>query len=101
MVKPGPRLDGLGIHSSGGVKSADGGAGGMAFRLSLDFVSTEGRESKPVFGYNGLGELVYQRTYARYVGDDTDDREEWWVHGCIYVHGYRVDRGEYFSPWLN
>ncbi|CAM9251274.1 unnamed protein product [Laminaria digitata] len=77
-VKPGPRLDGLGVNSSGDSNSAKGGAGAMVFRLSSDFVSTEGLDSKPVFGFNGLGELVYQRTYARYLGDDSDDREEWY-----------------------
>lgn len=36
-----------------------------------------GRGRQPQFGFNGLGELVYQRTYARYLGDGTDEREEW------------------------
>lgn len=49
----------------------------MAFRLCSAFVNTEGRDNKPRFGFNGLGELVYQRTYARYLGEDTDDREQW------------------------
>lgn len=49
----------------------------MAFRLCSVFVNKEGRGGKPRFGFNGLGELVYQRTYARYLGEDTDDREQW------------------------
>lgn len=76
-VKPDPRLAGLGIKYSGDLKSVMGGPGAVAFRLSSDFVNTEGRGSKPVFGFNGLGELVYQRTYARHLGHDSDDREEW------------------------
>lgn len=62
----------------------------MAFRLSSDFVSTEGRDRKPVFGFNGLGELVYQRTYARYLGDDSDDREEWWVCTCLSCESWTI-----------
>lgn len=62
----------------------------MAFRLSSDFVSTEGRDRKPVFGFNGLGELVYQRTYARYLGDDSDDREEWWVCTCLSCESWTL-----------
>lgn len=90
-VKPDPRLDGLGVNSSGDSNSAKGGAGAMVFRLSSDFVSTEGLDSKPVFGFNGLGELVYQRTYARYLGDDSDDREEWWVPGtCFLYESWRI-----------
>lgn len=49
----------------------------MAFRLCSHFVNSEGRANKPRFGFNGLGELVYQRTYARYLGDDTNEKEQW------------------------
>lgn len=76
-AKSDPRPAGLGINSSGHSNRSKGAAGAMAFRLTSDFVNTEGRGSKPMFGFNGLGELVYQRTYARYLGDDSDDREEW------------------------
>lgn len=72
------RLCGLGTSNDAKVKS-----GNMAvpqattFRLCSQFIEKEGRGSKPQFGFNGLGELVYQRTYARYLREDTDDREQW------------------------
>ena len=62
--------------------------GANTFQLCAQFVNKEGRDSTPSFGFNGLGELVYQRTYARYLGDDSDDREEWWVPV------YCLNRGE-------
>lgn len=34
------------------------------------------RQRKPYFGYNGLGELVYQRTYAR-LDNETGRKETW------------------------
>lgn len=49
----------------------------MPFCLPKEFVEVEGRNRKPAFGFNGLGELVYKRTYARYLSEDCDDREEW------------------------
>lgn len=71
-------VGGLGTSSDEAMKSSKTATPrAMAFRLSSVFVRTEGRDSKPQFGFNGLGELVYQRTYARYLGEDTDDREQW------------------------
>lgn len=66
------RNGGLGTSNDAEAKSSN-----TAFRLCSQFVDREGRGSKPQFGFNGLGELVYQRTYARYLGEDTDDREQW------------------------
>ena len=39
--------------------------------------------TKPNWGYNGLGEIVYKRTYSRLKEDGTN--EEWWetVARCI------------------
>ncbi len=68
------RLGGLGTS---GLKPGMATPRAMAFRLCSQFVNSEGRGSKPRFGFNGLGELVYQRTYARYLGDDNDEREQW------------------------
>lgn len=72
-----PRLDGLGMPTREGSESSSAKVEATTFRLCSEFVNTEGRGSKPLFGFNGLGELVYQRTYARYLGEDSDDREEW------------------------
>lgn len=78
-VKRRPLADGLGVPSAGDMdlSISFSRAEGLSFRLCSEFVGKEGRERKPAFGFNGLGELVYQRTYARYLGEDTDDREEW------------------------
>ncbi|CAN0292085.1 unnamed protein product [Ectocarpus sp. 6 AP-2014] len=67
------RIGGLGTSNDAEAKSSN-----TAFQLCSQFVDREGRGSKPQFGFNGLGELVYQRTYARYLGEDTDDREQWY-----------------------
>ncbi|CAM9786098.1 unnamed protein product, partial [Ectocarpus sp. 12 AP-2014] len=67
------RIGGLGTSNDAKAKSSN-----TVFRLCSQFVDREGRGNKPQFGFNGLGELVYQRTYARYLGEDTDDREQWY-----------------------
>ncbi|CAM9105430.1 unnamed protein product, partial [Ectocarpus fasciculatus] len=67
------RIGGLGTSNDAEAKSSK-----TVFKLCSKFVGREGRDSKPQFGFNGLGELVYQRTYARYLGEDTDDREQWY-----------------------
>ena len=45
------------------------------FKLSENFVSKYKRK-KPPFGFNGLGELVYMRTYSRLKEDGKNER--WW-----------------------
>ena len=45
------------------------------FKLSDNFVSKYKRK-KPPFGFNGLGELVYMRTYSRIKEDGKNER--WW-----------------------
>lgn len=72
-----PQLDGLGLYNAGESTRSQGVAPGMSFRLTPEFVEAQGRQSQPPFGFNGLGELVYQRTYARYLKEDSDAREEW------------------------
>lgn len=55
------------------------------FKLSESFV--EGYKSEvPPFGYNGLGELVYKRTYSRPF--DNGESEQWY-QTCERV-GYRL-----------
>ncbi|KAJ2836445.1 hypothetical protein J3B01_002839 [Coemansia erecta] len=44
------------------------------FSLDPDFVASYA-ETKPPFGFNGLGEIVYRRTYSRLKVDGT--REQW------------------------
>jgi adenosylcobalamin-dependent ribonucleoside-triphosphate reductase len=47
----------------------------MEFKLSENFVNKYKRK-KPPFGFNGLGELVYMRTYSRIKEDGKNER--WW-----------------------
>src|SRR5690606_13100663 len=44
------------------------------FRLSENFLAKY-RNEKPKFGFNGLGELVYRRTYSRVKEDGS--QEQW------------------------
>ena len=45
------------------------------FKLSENFISKYKRKKAP-FGFNGLGELVYMRTYSRIKEDGKNER--WW-----------------------
>ncbi|MBP9037712.1 MAG: fused protease/ribonucleoside-triphosphate reductase [Candidatus Cloacimonas sp.] len=45
------------------------------FKLSDDFLASY-KTRKPDFGFNGLGELTYKRTYARIMPDG--NKEDWW-----------------------
>ena len=45
------------------------------FTLSEMFINKYKRK-KPPFGFNGLGELVYMRTYSRIKEDGKNER--WW-----------------------
>ena len=45
------------------------------FRLSEEFLE-EYKTRKPDFGFNGLGELTYRRTYSRI--NPEGGKEEWW-----------------------
>jgi hypothetical protein len=47
----------------------------LKFELPNDFISTY-RHKHVNFGFNGLGELVYKRTYSRTKEDNTN--EEWY-----------------------
>ena len=72
-----PRLEGLGSSTAEKIGSKACSSGEVAFKLDAVFVDEAGQVRQPQFGFNGLGELVYQRTYARYLGEGTDEREEW------------------------
>ena len=47
----------------------------VKFKLSENFISKYKRK-RPSFGFNGLGELVYMRTYSRIKEDGKNER--WW-----------------------
>jgi len=61
----------------------------MKFQLPQDFLSNYTPEvRKPLFGFNGLGEIAYLRSYARHI--DSLGRQEMWhetvervVNGCF------------------
>lgn len=46
------------------------------FHLSKQFVD-QYREKQAPFGFNGLGEVVYRRTYSRLKNDGSNKHEEW------------------------
>ena len=58
------------------------------FKLSEGFINKYKRK-RPPFGFNGLGELVYMRTYSRI--KDNGKNERWWetvqrVVAVSYTH---------------
>jgi ribonucleotide reductase alpha subunit len=68
-----------------GVKMPD-----KKFKLSDKFVEKY-QKIKPPFGFNGLGELVYMRTYSRIKSDG--DNEQWWETIRRVVEGtYRMQQ---------
>jgi Ribonucleotide reductase alpha domain len=48
-----------------------------AFALDAAFVQHWAAQEPP-FGFNGLGELVYRRTYSRYLDEAAGIKEEWY-----------------------
>ncbi|OZJ03395.1 hypothetical protein BZG36_04005 [Bifiguratus adelaidae] len=50
------------------------------FHLSKAFVSKY-KDAMPPFGFNGLGEIVYRRTYSRL--KEEGEREQWQVASAI------------------
>ena len=64
------------------------------FRLSDNFVAKYRRKKAP-FGFNGLGELVYNRTYSRIKEDGKN--EQWWetiqrvVEGTFNMQKTHID----------
>lgn len=60
------------------------------FRLKESFVEQYKRK-KPAFGFNGLGELTYMRTYSRLKEDGSN--EKWWETVRRVVEGtYTIQR---------
>jgi len=73
------------------------------FRLSDAFI-TKYKDKKPPFGFNGLGELVYLRTYSRIKPDGKN--EAWWetvqrvVEGTYNMQKRWIDAHALgWNPW--
>ena len=75
----------------------------MQFQLSDNFVDKYKRKKAP-FGFNGLGELVYMRTYSRIKQDGKNER--WWetvrrvVEGTYSMQKQWIDSHQLgWNPW--
>ena len=73
------------------------------FMLSENFINKYKRK-KPPFGFNGLGELVYMRTYSRIKEDGKNER--WWetvqrvVEGTYSMQKNWIDSHQLgWNPW--
>jgi len=73
------------------------------FQLSENFVNKYKRK-RPPFGFNGLGELVYMRTYSRIKQDGKNER--WWetikrvVEGTYSMQKNWIDSHQLgWNPW--
>jgi len=73
------------------------------FQLSENFISKYKRK-KPPFGFNGLGELVYMRTYSRIKANGKNER--WWetvqrvVDGTYSMQKNWIDQHQLgWNPW--
>lgn len=73
------------------------------FRLSESFIE-QYESKKPPFGFNGLGELVYMRTYSRIKEDGSN--EHWWetcrrvVEGTYNMQKSHIERYSLgWNPW--
>ena len=73
------------------------------FTLSEKFINKYKRK-KPPFGFNGLGELVYMRTYSRIKEDGKNER--WWetvqrvVEGTYTMQKNWIDSHQLgWNPW--
>jgi adenosylcobalamin-dependent ribonucleoside-triphosphate reductase len=73
------------------------------FQLSENFIAKYKRK-KPPFGFNGLGELVYMRTYSRI--KDNGKNERWWetvkrvVEGTYSMQKSWIDQHQLgWNPW--
>jgi ribonucleoside-triphosphate reductase len=73
------------------------------FKLSENFINKYKRK-KPPFGFNGLGELVYMRTYSRI--KENGKNERWWetiqrvVEGTYSMQKNWIDQHQLgWNPW--
>ena len=77
--------------------------GKYKFKLSENFINKYKRKKAP-FGFNGLGELVYMRTYSRIKEDGKNER--WWetvqrvVEGTYTMQKNWIDQHQLgWNPW--
>tara|TARA_R100001369_G_scaffold7471_3_gene18652 strand:+ start:1689 stop:3680 length:1992 start_codon:yes stop_codon:yes gene_type:complete len=75
----------------------------VKFKLSENFISKYKRKKAP-FGFNGLGELVYMRTYSRLKEDGKNER--WWetvqrvVEGTYSMQMNHIESHQLgWNPW--
>lgn len=72
----------------------------LSFSLDKNFVA-QYKDVKPGFGFNGLGEFTYRRTYSRVKADGTN--EEWWETVERVVNGtYSIQKDHVLNnslPW--
>ena len=75
----------------------------MKFKLSENFINKYKRKRAP-FGFNGLGELVYMRTYSRIKEDGKNER--WWetvqrvVEGTYSMQMNHIESHQLgWNPW--
>jgi len=75
----------------------------VKFKLSENFISKYKRKKAP-FGFNGLGELVYMRTYSRIKEDGKNER--WWetvqrvVEGTYSMQMNHIESHQLgWNPW--
>ena len=75
----------------------------MEFKLSDNFIDKYKRRKAP-FGFNGLGELVYMRTYSRLKEDGSN--EKWWetvrrvVEGTYSMQKRWIEHHQLgWNPW--
>ncbi len=62
------------------------------FQLTESFLAKY-KDIKPPFGFNGLGELVYMRTYSRILPSKREKNEEWWETVQRVVEGtYNIQK---------
>lgn len=66
------------------------------FSLTKNFIRKYKKKTPP-FGYNGLGEIVYMRTYSRKKEDGT--KEQWWETVKRVVEGTYNLQKEWIEHW--
>jgi ribonucleoside-triphosphate reductase (thioredoxin) len=86
MCSRSPAITTHGVGASAEQPLVHASAPGMLFQLDASFIAHWSTVKAP-FGFNGLGELVYRRTYARFLNEDTDAKEEWFQTVQRVVNG--------------